>query len=194
MSGQVLAGEFERNDPAYLTPGVAALVDGDGFGVTNYTTGTTRLDQLPFSPNLTERWTIIGYSVRIRMGLLQNGAGPMWGRIGNLWAGLISDSPLASAQSPNFPIDLSTFVQVFNGGQDTLRLVADPSTFATPALINDAQYSLIAQTFMLPQPIQVRSGSQLQMALIMTPSMLTSLAGLTRILVRSCSYSVLYND
>lgn len=193
MSGQVLAGAFTRDDPSFAL-GQAVLVDGQSTALTAFTGGSTRLAQLPFQPNLTETWQVIGYSTRIRMGLAGQGAalGQMWGRLGNLWAGLVTDSSLKPSFNANFPIDLSTFVKVFDGGQDDLRFVNSPASSSPPGALD---YTLLAGTFMLPQPIIVRSGSQVQMCLVLTPSMLTcSGAGLMNIIVQDCSYSVLYND
>lgn len=194
MSGQVLAGQFDRVDPAYQ-PGFMVLVDGDGTPTTGYTPGATRVDQLPFSPTLVEKWSVIGYSVRVRLGLSRTITdGQMWGRLGSLWAGLISDSSLKPAQYANFPIDLSTFVKVFDGAQDEIRWVTNPGSFTAPGNIPDNTYTLIADTFMLPQPVEVRSGAQVQMCLVQTPSLLTVSAGTMQFNVRDCTYSVIYND
>lgn len=184
MSGQVLAGEFQRD-----ATGLVIAPDVGLAGSTTYTPGATRTDPLHLQPTLVETWSIVGFTVRVRLALMAStNVGQVWGRLGTLWAGLITDSSLPSQQLAGFPTDLSTMTAIWDGKQDEVRTVP----LAVP--VNPLDCSLIAATFMLPQPISVRSGSQLQMGLVLTPSMLTCAAGTLGLLVLSCSYSVIYND
>lgn len=187
MSGQVLAGEFPT-----LPPTNSVYGDTIAGPTTGFTTGLTRVVPLQLQPTLVERWQIIGYSVRIRLGLaFFLPSGQIWGRLGQLWTGLVTDSSLTPANVATFPSDLSTFVKVWDGQNDDIREVNLNELNAGTA--NPLGYTLIAQTFMLPQPIEIRSGSQIQMALVLTPSMITTLTAAELVILRA-SYSVIYND
>lgn len=139
-----------------------------------------------------DTWTISGFSVIVRMAAFVLGGN--WARFGDLWAGLTVDDEnygRASTVFPNdwppvqFPSNLSLVTKMWSGKDDEIGYV-NPATEFT-----DSLYTRIAQTFQLPYPIKVRSGTQLGFALVLTPS---TLDGGCALMIKDCNFTIMYSE
>lgn len=197
---QIQTGSFPRQD---LKPTNVVLYDGPVSNIAQFTAGGVRVANLNIQPTLVQKWAVIGWSIRMRIGLQLATPGTVtgqglatYGRLGDVWVGLVADASASNAGgvdvtpgivkpgSASFPFDLSTFEKVFDGSSDPIR---------QPANLTIAdQYQLIGVTYGLPSPIEVVSGTQLQMALVQTPTLAGP--GMFGLIVYSCDFSVIYND
>jgi len=191
MPTQQITGTFPQGD----TPGQGGTTNTVIFETSTApvvrTPGGVRTSSLAVQPNLTEEWTVLGWNINVSLALIAPGS-PRWGVVGDLWAGLLIDNQLHDAggtaapatQRPggsSFPIDLSTFAKIFNGANDYV-----PSVVA----VGIGAPGNLGLTFMLPTPQPVFSGTMLQFALILTPSILSNVG----FAVLSASYSVIYQS
>lgn len=171
------------------------LIDENVTVTTAYTTGAVRSADLQVQPSLTEKWQILGWTVRAHIGLFLQaiGGGQYHGRLGDLWGGLVVDADLPQSGAPfsggaQFPPDLSTFAKIWDGGTDPIRRCL--------VLTDREKYQLAQLTYTLPQPVDVRPGSNLQMAVVLTPSLMGIGPGGSSVdlVVADAYYSVLYDD
>lgn len=202
----ILTGTFPPKDLFLGT--VGALIEAGNAGGVGlppaWTAGVIRVVPVGVQPSLVQRWTVLGFSVQIRIAMQFTprnvfNSQPLaaYGTFGKLYAGLLFDATTSNSggmmngsQLPGgayFPFDLSTFTVVWDGSEDSARVIAQGAGNAP-----DSSFSLLAETFMFPSPVAIRSGSNMEMALVLTPSVLSPCdAGL---IVRSCAYSVIYDD
>lgn len=207
---QTTAGRFPL-DPNFVGSGINALVGAEfspmNAFATRRTNGFIRTAQLQNQPTIMESWNLLGWSVRARLvaaGTPQNmfGGGPFtspWARLGDLWVGLMLDAPLQNAggfqlsgvtDAPGiaaFPQDLSTFGKLW-AGSDPVAWISD-SQASLGINIADQDCSLLGLTFMFGSPIRARSGAQLQMTTILTPSITNGVS----LYLRSMDFSVIYD-
>lgn len=155
--------------------------------------GATRVSTVNSQPTLSQPWTIYGWSVRIRavIGVFQR---PYFARFGNLWFGLAINANLidtggidpassnALSGGATLPPDLSTFDKVWDG--DSLKVVDIAQQ------LDDTDFDLLGVTYLFPAPITIGPGSQMQMALVLNPSVI---ANNVAFVVRSCEYSLIYD-
>jgi hypothetical protein len=200
MALQAIGGSFPRVD------GVGTYVILDATDLTlagvvhdvGRTVGDVRTSQPLAQPTLTQRWTLLGWSIRLQIGYRNGPPAPpsmqnYWGTLGDLWAGVAINGSLKDAGGvistgptvrrkgeASLPQDLSTFAKVWTKDDPILRAdgSADPS-------------QPVGLTYMLPAPLPIRPGDTMQMALIWTSSVL---GGFVVLKVPSCDYTILYDD
>lgn len=186
MSTDVLAGSFPKQPGANFV----SIDGGAGAGQGAFTQGRTITTQATVQPSLTEKWTAVGWSMRAKMCIVPPLVGdPTWARFGNLWGGLEVDAPpqppgFPAQIGPKFPADLSPFAILWNGPNDPLPLLSSANS-------PESQFGIVALTFMLPVPILIRSGANLQMALVLTSSLV---AGNVSVVIRDCEWSLIYDN
>lgn len=176
-----------------------AITDGPGLTPAGYSVGASRFEPLSFAPTLMEKWQIIGFTTRAAIALNARDSitptNPVQfnGKCGSLWGGVAPQSDLqnSAGAGPIIPADLSTFTQLWNG-DDPVKV------FQQFALPNDPTlYTTLVQTFLLPVPMDVRSGSNLGVGIFLLPSLLGITGGavpLIDVLVRQVTFVVLYTD
>lgn len=197
MSTQRTSGNFVQGDPG---PTVIFEV-GANIGA-GRTVGAVRGRTIPERPALNEEWTILGWTLRTKIGCfaqnLAAGAGqPTFAKFGDLWAGLIigpavpdagrgtaGTLPIAAGGAA-LPQDLSTFQKVFDGSTDALPQVTD---FAGGFIGRP-----IGVTYVLPAPIVVRTSDpgELQFLLVFTP---TVSLGRVQFGVKEASFTIIYDE
>ncbi|HEX6461118.1 MAG TPA: hypothetical protein VF032_19535 [Thermoleophilaceae bacterium] len=198
---QLAAGSFDQNDFRQC------VIWDIGSGNADWSSGAIRTEQIQIQPTLVEHWSIIGWSIRLDIGFLQ-AFGPVWGRLGNLWAGLLVDSALHNAggaiaggvgnnsptQQPGavaLPQDLSTFSKIWDGSTDAISQVGKAGNlFPGIGISGRTLGAPVGTTFMLPSPVDISPGTLLQMVLILTPSLS---AGGLMILIQNAGFTVLYD-
>lgn len=177
---------FDRPSDTYL--GLAS----------SFSSGITRAKQLLINPSVMQRFTVIGFNVQMSIvGLILNTlnvAGGHWAQFGSIWGGLYINTTLPtfnnlavapnSQNSPQFPPDLSTFAEIWNGKTDDIRVIDQN---INPPF--DSYCTVIARNIMLPTPILIRPSSNLAFGVVMTPSLFSAW---TSLLIVRCSYTVLY--
>jgi hypothetical protein len=179
MSTERLPGVFDQHDQG---PAVISEQDKSLSAVPAWTTGAVRTSTPSVRATLTESWRVVGFSMRCHAVLSPvPGSALVWGRLGDVWAGLAFDTSLSDAGADNagnssgrrgtasLPQDLSTFTKLLVGADDTLPVVAAALTGLPDLSVVPA--AVFGTTFMFPTPIDLRAGSQIQMALIKTPSL-----------------------
>lgn len=184
-SGTFLPG-FGTNE---VLADVLTIAGGGG-----YSPGKTRVQQLSNSPSLVKPWTVYGWTMEIRLGyqFTTSGVAPgsPFGRMGDLWGGLLIDTPLSDSPfAANLPPDLSTFTKIWEGNTDPVRQVAGSSPVTA--------FQLVPVTFMLPSPVVARSGAQLAMGLVLTPSLWGSTAASAdthQLRIPTAFFSVIYTE
>jgi hypothetical protein len=199
VSGQIQSGVFARMQASGSPASLYVFLEDQIDPATSYTPGVVRVSTLTAQPNLAERWTLLGWSIRARVGvaLPTPAFNPHpYGRIGRLWAGLLVDATMSNqgglllnVQQPggaSLPLDLSTFTVIWDPSETPMPIF-DPAG-AVPA---EDQFGIIGQTYMLPAPIEAHSGSQMQMALILDHCLLAQSIG---VILLSCEYSLIYDD
>lgn len=166
--------------------------------------GVVRVSQVLFGPKVTQHWTLLGWSVRLSLVYIipisPAVLGPYCARMGKLWAGLATQSQqtnqggltmdtfLPLGGGAQFPPDLSTFDVVWTQDDEIAAIVGwDPGNAPLPS---GALPSIVAKTFMFPSPVPIDPSAQMQMQLVLTPS-LYYLNGIT---CTSGSWSVIYDD
>lgn len=199
MTAETLTGRFtyplDANVPADQfvfidkVPGAVATA-----GVASaYTNGLVRVQPIDLRPSLMETWSLLGWSLRARVGYVQQGApvGGPWARWGDVWAGLTVDRPmdnigggvffnnvgLGIVQSPKIategraqlPEDLSTFAKLWRP-DDPLPLFQNDFALNGWPAGGTARMAPVALLNMLPIPLALNTGLTLQMVLIVTPS------------------------
>lgn len=206
MSIQTIAGAFTQVPISYTLGfgGTAVCQDpGGGGAFSAYTSGITRVSPLTVQPSLVQDWSVLGITVQTRAAVVAINRPTVaftFGRFGSIWAGLFLDTPVRDFGPPQFPADMSPFTKIWDRDSDPpLRLLQNVT--ADPG---EDLFSLLATTFMFPVPLSVRSGSQLAMGLILTPSLVDggvlvnttpqNIGLNTVVTVKSCRYSVLYDD
>lgn len=197
-----LPGAFPKLGPGPAFGNVPYVMDVD-----NPTAGTIRdpgairVAPLTIQPNLTQRWVAIGWNVRARVAIATSPTFQTYAKFGQLWTGLMVDSTLGNSGGiaglfplsggATFPGDFSNFDVLWGGNDDPLP-VFDRNVLAPIASFPAVTaWGLLAKTFMFPSPIDIRSGSNMQMALVLTPSILGQFV---TVKVLSCDFTVLYND
>lgn len=165
--------------------------------IVDRTPGVFAAVQLGAQPTMKTGWNILGFSVQIRLAAVFTGSGlQFWARQGNVWAGILVNGRIPPSPTPitppswppaEFPNDMSTFAQVWNGETDPIRVIED-----FPTLMKvDTNYELIALTTMLPLPQQVEPGAQLGFAVVMMPSIMSRCLCFV---LRSVDFSVIYEQ
>lgn len=203
---QTTAGSFpsDPNFSTFTTQMVGAEVSPANTYPTRRMSGFIRTAQLVDQPTVTQAWTILGWSVRARLvasaNVISAGAPlPAWAQLGDLWCGLMLDANLQNAGgtapsgvklsgNASFPQDLSTFGKLWSGGSDPVAFLSD-SQVLVGAGLTDPDCSLLGLTYMLPSPVRARSGAQLQMATILTPSITNGVS----LFLRSMDFSLIYD-
>lgn len=184
MSTDLLAGAFPVNPT-----GGNVNVLADVTGVQNdYTSGQTVVSPVTSNPTLLERWVVLGWSMRVRVAVFTpagSPAPPYWARFGKLWGGFMPSASIQNQGAVAFPPDMSTFTVLWDGQFPIPVFSGSPATPTTPA------FGLVALTYMLPSPIPLRPGAQIQMGLVMTP---TLSSGSITLAVRECIYSIIYDN
>jgi hypothetical protein len=179
---------------------VAVFIDGPAVGEHAKTPGLVRVSPVSINPSLMERWAIQGWTVRLAL-VYNVIVQPYFASLGKLWAGLAIESqqtdqggllpgPGGLSALPGraqFPPDLSTFDVIWTQDDD----VAIVNWDQRGALPGSAIPSLVAKTFMLPSPVEVRPGSQMQMQLVLTPGIYGWFNTLACV---DGSWSLLYDD
>lgn len=162
-----------------------------------HTTGQIAVKHVVGAPTSAQGWTLVGWSISY-VGVVQStieGSKP-WARYGDLWGGVLVDSPLQSSSPaqavPGTPIgvlpaDLSTFAKLYSGADDPSFPMVDSVNGEYPAYTRGAEQ-------ILPQPIHVEAGGDVEMALILTPSLMQVQSGgaLPLIIIPRASYTILY--
>lgn len=160
-------------------------------GASSRTNGLTMAVPIQGGPSFAAGWSILAFSLQVKIGLntVNTPAGQGWGRLGALWAGLLTGSNVAApdddlAWKPaSFPVDLSTFIKIWDGSTDGISSVVTNGP--------EADWTLIAGTFQLPFPLKVSPGTPLGFCLILTPSIVDNRRF---IWVKSCQYSIIYQQ
>lgn len=167
-----------------------------------YTVGASRSSPLTFAPTLMEKWTIIGFTTRAYVSINARDqvtvTNPVQfnGRCGALWGGIYKSQPLPHSntdQGPTVPADLSAFTPLWDGEQP----VKVNATNVVTAILDQANQTLLAQTYMLPVPIPVRQGTQLGVGIFLLPSLIEITAGgaaMFSIVIPKVTFAVLYDD
>lgn len=225
MSSQSLYGSFPvqqsnlGNVPGFV---LSDAVLSNGANPGQRTKGATRIVEITNKPTLLEKWSIIGWTVRLRIGLII-GQLPVYGTIGDLWAGMIINNPqnsdggtlvtnqpplwigrtealssnlFTTISPPSLPSDLSTFSKVWEGRTDPIVPLPGTGTVDTTA----SDCTLIGITYPFSLPIDVRNADRLQFGLILTPSLIGGAADIHAVtnqvefIVKTASFSVLYDD
>lgn len=196
MSGdvQTLAGEL----PVIASQGVVAD-SGQGFSfASGYGYGATRAIALEITPTVMQRFTIIGFNVRMALCAFTpqpGGANQHWAKFGDVWGGIYANSPLPRSDTglniiaqngAQFPADLSTFSKVWDGQNDPIRLLS-----VLDSIPFDSKCQVIANNTMLASPITVRPSSNLGFGCVITPGVYSQYMTLW---VARFSYSILYTE
>jgi hypothetical protein len=187
MSIQAVTGAFTNTQ---ITG--AVILDQQQGASTDWTKGAIRTMPVAIQPTLVQKWRILGFSARAQLGIVRALLNPFYGRWTDLWVGLLVDKSISDFSgiqgdrgSVTLPQDLSTFAKLWDGQRDP-----PPPIITTPYAINPGQ-GWFGLTYMLPNPLDVRSGAQISMALILMPMLLAFGMGFK---VGSCDFSVLYED
>lgn len=226
MSSQALYGSFPPQFPGVNTGfGICTLILADSQIAgnpqqTRRSLGCIRVVEIQDKPTLLETWQIIGWNLNIRLALTV-GTLPVWGRIGDLWAGLLINTPFNDVgltefagawnaqvvQTPSvtkspvqLPANLSTFTKIWDGEADPIRILAG-NNFQP----QESECDLIATSFSLPLPISLRNADRIQFALIKMPSVFGGAVDTTvgpsqnasnelQFAVKSAAFSVQYDD
>jgi hypothetical protein len=186
MSVQAVTGTFTK----LLFSSV--ILDQQQSASADWTKGAIRTAQVPIQPTLMQKWRIMGFSARAQLGVVRALANPFYGHWTDLWAGLLVDKTMSDFQgiqgdrgSVTLPQDLSTFAKLWSDRDNP-----PPPIITTPYDIAAGQ-GWFGLTYMLPNPLEVRAGAQVSMALILMPMLLGFGMGFK---VGSCDFSVLYDD
>lgn len=225
MSSQSIFGSFPvqqsniGNAPSFvLSDTVFSIAANPG----QRTKGATRVVEITNKPTLLEKWSIIGWTVQLRIGLIV-GQLPVYGMIGDLWAGMLINNPqnnnggvvvtnavplwqtrvealssniFATIPPPSLPTDLSTFSKAFQGSSDFIALLPGTATVD----VSESDCTLIGTTYPFSLPISVRNADRLQFGLILTPSIIGGAADVhaltnqVEFIIKTASFSVLYDD
>ncbi len=192
---------------SFLPNAVLYDVNKNASGITDYARGVVKAATLETGPTMSAHWKIYGWNVLAQVGFVAPQSSdpmlPLWARWGNLWAGVSVDENIASQggirQNPSFPYDitlnegngvlprnLSTFSKIWTP--------EDPLPQISPAPSDLTQGFLVAVNYLLPVPLIVQPGSQLQFIIVLTRSLLCRGDPLEPLAytVRTCDFSVLY--
>lgn len=204
MSSLLASGTFKQTDAIAATNQTAQTVITDGVNSSDagahWTSGAVRISTVAVPASLAQERVIIGWTLRFAVSFMkfvdftQGGSPSSWATTGDLWAGILVDDladntggVLLSGQrrqgGASFPRDLSTFTKVWTGATDGIKQAPNADK------IDDTLALPVGTTFLLPTPVTIPPGSQVQMVLILTP---TLGAGIL-LLVTSCNYAILYN-
>jgi hypothetical protein len=210
VNTQTITGEFPRGDwgSSFISFDTAVIYDDIMQGAAGRSHGATRVARVDLQPTLMQHWRILGWSISAKLGLAISPALPVtagiWGTLGELWAGLASGANLAdSGGMPHgiafgtvpktqvaFPPDMSTFAKIWDGAEERITLISN----ALSGLEADARAVQVGLTYMLPSPIEHTTGSQVQMVLALTKSVIGTISGPCSVLVRSATYTLIYDE
>lgn len=191
---RTIPGEFPLfQGPA--TKAVAVDIPIGGLNLTHSftkTTGFTAAVPLGYGPSQSEKWEILAFSVQVRLGVTLNAtpAFQYWGKIGDLWAGILVDNPIPTPAGnsppvwgpPVLPADMSTFTPVWSGDQDVAMITSLNAD-------TESSWTLALDNLQLTFPLEMYTGAQLAFALTWTPSILDPCLAPG---IKSCKYSVKY--
>lgn len=150
----------------------------DGFPQTDgqWSQGATLIDLVALTPPLTERWQILAWELSYDGSwfIPAGGNGRPYGKLGALWAGLVSSGASPTGLNTpgtipyrqpmlSLPSDLSTLQKVWDGGTDPLF----PNSSTPPAAPSGTR----GASQNLPVPIDVDPGKPLGFGLWLTPSL-----------------------
>lgn len=198
MASQQIFGAWSSSD-ATSGPGGTVFTDspvsGGGTGAGGKSLGLIRVSQVSPLPSLMETWSLLGWGINAAL-LFNAMTTPYFGTMGKLWAGLAVDSQQSSQGGVNsalsilpgraqFPVDISTFETIWTQDDD----IAVAALNAVP--LKSVVPSLIAKTFMFPSPVTARAGAQLQMQLILNPSVY---GWSNQLVCAAANWSLIYDD
>lgn len=179
-------------------------------GGASWTQGNFLIDQVKLQPPNGATWEVNAFSVSANLWiststpLVANQIGP-FGRLSKLWASLLTD---ASGQMPTLanedfsptpgvlPSDTSTSFVLWDPDSDPLPPQVPVGT--APIAPNGYEAFVVSGSLTLPEPIEVRLGSQLMVALWLLPSIIGFLnmtgTGQLAVSVQNAAYTVLMDD
>lgn len=197
MSTQKLFAPFIPQSDVILPTGIIQY-DGVNSGpISQYTPGFTIANDVTQRPSLVRGWTIVGWTINARIGLFVGMAGRTstkhWGKLGKLWGGIAITAGMKSQfVGAVLPTDLSTFTPIWDGAQDDIRQVPDFFSGVT----DYSQYTQVSITYILNQPVEVGPGTQMQMAMVMTPSLIgiDTNGPAVFLVMGAANYGVLYDE
>lgn len=205
VSLQRFPGSFQQNSTAFWN-GIL-LADGPVQVplATNYSAGAIRVAPIAPGPSLSSTWTIIGWTIRLRVAFSIAAIPPsltgLWARFGDLWAGLAIDSPLQNQNgngpannglSVGLPSDLSSFTKVWTPDEPIRYAPWQSNAFNDTPRVRAQDCQIMGTTFMLPSPVNVPPGTAMQMVLLLTPWLGPYNGNLLVFVVQSCDFTVLY--
>jgi hypothetical protein len=178
---------FPMRDAGANRPGLN-LSDAIGpGGDPGWTTGATLIDTLPISPPLAQTWRVLSWAFTFNGAWIVNGARASYGKLGALWAGLLTGGESRTNGAPwvapmlPLPVDLTMFQKVWDGAVDPMF----PN--AAQSLITAASGGASEN---LPSPIIVDSGKPLAFGVWLTPSLVAN----TILEIFNANVSIVYDD
>jgi hypothetical protein len=160
-----------------------------------WTNGATIIAPVGAQPGLTTPWDVIGWGVSfLGQHTSPNPNGGGYGRLGELWGGLVLSNPTptlgpipwVSPMLP-FPGNLATFVKIWDGANDAPFPRADGST-AVAGVPYVPKFTEL--TYPVPLPVTMQPGDQLAIGLWLTPGLLLN----TLTQVAGATWSISYDD
>lgn len=169
------------------------FIEGQNTGPGNTpmrTNGVTRISQVTAVPNVLQTFTLLGWSMRVYL-VVSGSVVPYYANMGRLWGGMLIDSPLQSGGGWSMasgsllavpgqavlPPDLSTFDELWTQDDDITSTGWSFTSGPLPPPSNPAfggvVPTLVGKTFMFNSPIVIRPSTDLKMALVMTPSIMS---------------------
>jgi hypothetical protein len=155
----------------------------------SWTGGATLIDPVPISPPLSEKWSVLAWSFTFAGYCHWRGSKSMFGKLGAVWAGLLTEGSPTSYGSSAYripmvpmPPDLTTMQKAWDGS-------VDPMFPSDAASLPGAMVSGAA-ALNLSSPLTLHSGMQLNFGLWLTPSLTQN----TELLVVGAVYSIVYDD
>lgn len=190
MSQEQLQGQFRQ--PVSGTAGLN-LFDAEVGPPGGWSAGTQLIDQVGVSPALTNAWEITSWSVQCQIAVL--GSGTQYGRLGKLLT-----SPLVAGVTPTIipqtPIgvgNLIPFLGIPASALALLQTIWDGQQDPAPPIITGsaipAGQGVLAASYVLPEPISLRSGDEFGIGLWLLPS----LASNVTTVVTNASWVICYD-